>query len=1090
MPNSIGRPRAGAVRIALPLALALAFPSCGPREPDRRVVAVETVKPNGAGARAGLRPGDLLLSWRRKAAPPANPREAGGPIRSCTELPEIEVEQAPRGPVELRLARDGEILSVEMPPGEWELAVRPLVPGHEECVALARGQRLADERRWPEAHAAYEEAARQAGRHGRKLYRAFVLQQRGVASMIQDDFPAAEKAFQVSLRLRQEVAPESLFEASIWLSLGWLEQSRGEIDASEKALRRALRLRSRHAPGSLAEASTLNNLATNAWYRNDLDAARRLYEQAFGLIRKRFPGSSDEALVLNNLGLLARATGDLRAAERHFTESARLWQRLDPESTEIARTFSNLGALAMDRGDYALAEEYHRDALRRFEAIAPDGRQVALSLQNLGMLARERHQYAEADALLRRALAIQREQVPGSAEEATTLSNLASISLEWKRLDEAERFARQALGLRRQLSPVSTEVAVSVSMLGRIAWERGDRDGARRLAGEALAIQRQAAPGTNYEAQNLQFLGNTAFLSGRYAEAERYLRQALAIHRRLAPRSQDEATTLDLLGLALWKSGRAAESMPVFVEAVEALEAQIGRLGGSDESRSSFQARHVEIYWDLMQLQIEQGDAAAALHTLERSRARSLLDMLAERDLVFSADLPARLLEQQRRLDRDYEATQEAIAGTDPRQTAELEALLARLTRLRNERSALAGGIAKASPRYASLRHPRPLGLDGIRRTLDPGTVWLSYCVTGEATLLFVVTPDEGVRVFRRPANVQEIERLVSAFRGLILRGREHPALEPALLAQGRQLWDLLISPVAHWIGRAQRVLISPDGPLHTLPFAALVRPAAQPGEPPLFLAEWKPLHTVLSATLYAELKRGRQASRTGESPRVVAFADPRYRPAAGAAADPWASPLARYRRGLPPLPASREEVRSLASLYGSNATAYLGAAATEARAKRLPARPRILHFATHALLDRRFPLDSALALSVPGGADEDDNGLLQAWEIFERLRLDADLVTLSACETGLGRDAAGEGLIGLTRAFQYAGARSVLASLWAVSDRSTAELMRRFYTRLRAGQPKDVALQQAQRELLHSRDPRLVHPYHWAAFELIGDGR
>jgi CHAT domain-containing protein len=118
---------------------------------------------------------------------------------------------------------------------------------------------------------------------------------------------------------------------------------------------------------------------------------------------------------------------------------------------------------------------------------------------------------------------------------------------------------------------------------------------------------------------------------------------------------------------------------------------------------------------------------------------------------------------------------------------------------------------------------------------------------------------------------------------------------------------------------------------------------------------------------------------------------------------------------------------------------------------------------------------------------DSKDNGLLQAWEVFEWMRLDAELVTLSACETGLGRDGDGEGLIGLTRAFQYAGARSVLASLWSVSDHTTAELMERFYTLLRAGRPKDLALQEAQRALLHAGGAA-AHPVHWAAFTLSGD--
>jgi CHAT domain-containing protein len=139
--------------------------------------------------------------------------------------------------------------------------------------------------------------------------------------------------------------------------------------------------------------------------------------------------------------------------------------------------------------------------------------------------------------------------------------------------------------------------------------------------------------------------------------------------------------------------------------------------------------------------------------------------------------------------------------------------------------------------------------------------------------------------------------------------------------------------------------------------------------------------------------------------------------------------------------------------------------------------------------VDAHSPLDSGLALSIPQPWREGrENGLLQVWEIFEQVRLDAELVTLSACETGLGKAFAGEGLLGLTRAFQFAGARSVLASLWRVGDAATGELMPRFYRRLAAGLPKDEALQQAQLELL--RDPALAHPWNWAGFTLSGDYR
>jgi CHAT domain-containing protein len=176
-----------------------------------------------------------------------------------------------------------------------------------------------------------------------------------------------------------------------------------------------------------------------------------------------------------------------------------------------------------------------------------------------------------------------------------------------------------------------------------------------------------------------------------------------------------------------------------------------------------------------------------------------------------------------------------------------------------------------------------------------------------------------------------------------------------------------------------------------------------------------------------------------------------------------------------------------------------LGDQATEEHAKAIGKGVRYLHFASHGLLDERFPLNSALALTIPERpAAGQANGLLQAWEIFEQMRIDADLVTLSACETALGKEMGGEGLVGLTRAFQYAGARSVLASIWSVGDDSTAELMTRFYGHLKAGKAKDEALRAAQIELIRQR--RLLkdtahgtalavsHPFHWAAFQLVGD--
>ena len=201
------------------------------------------------------------------------------------------------------------------------------------------------------------------------------------------------------------------------------------------------------------------------------------------------------------------------------------------------------------------------------------------------------------------------------------------------------------------------------------------------------------------------------------------------------------------------------------------------------------------------------------------------------------------------------------------------------------------------------------------------------------------------------------------------------------------------------------------------------------------------------------------------------------------------------------PLPHSREEVNRIAALFpDGRARVFLGKEASEERVEATSGEARILHLATHGRFDERVALNSFLALSQPESFEiGQDNGLLQAWEIFEGFRINADLVVLSACETGLGEELPNEGLNGLTRAFRFAGARSVIATSWQVDDRASAELMVRFYRHLGEGKSKDQALRAAQIELI--REPvevttrggrRLVRnlslPYFWAAFQLTGD--
>ena len=392
--------------------------------------------------------------------------------------------------------------------------------------------------------------------------------------------------------------------------------------------------------------------------------------------------------------------------------------------------------------------------------------------------------------------------------------------------------------------------------------------------------------------------------------------------------------------------------------------------------------------------------------------------------------------------------------------------------------------IHRASPRAAALRNPKPLDLAGAQAALDPGTVLLEYAVGPEQTWLFVVqsaeAPGPGLAVFRIAVGEKILRKEVETFRSLLRRPDSDRA---RFRTRARHLYRLLVGPAEKRIQGARRILVSPDGPLHTLPFAALMR-----GDH--YLVERKPLHSVLSAAVYAELKQSRPAHGDLRDEHPVAFGFPSYPSSAkDAGADPEVREILRRGWTLRPLPSTRKEVESIAALYPQTQI-YLGKEATEEKAKSLGPGSRLVHFACHGLLDERFPLNSALALTVPEHpAPGQDNGLLQAWEIFESVRLDADLVTLSACDTALGKEMGGEGLVGLTRAFQYAGARSVLASLWGVADYTTARFMERFYRYLRDGKSKDEALRAAQIDQIRQKSGA-SHPFFWAAFGLNGDWR
>jgi CHAT domain-containing protein/Tfp pilus assembly protein PilF len=1040
-------------------------------------IVVERVREGFAAHQAGLRAGDILCSWER-AASAANPEPAQGDFAGIHDVIFLELEQAPRGELRVSALRGDERLVLRLPAARWGLIARGRL-AEDESRAYQEADGLVREKKYEEGFAAWTRMARSwrdDGDHARAFWLFARLSHFAVEAR---RWPDADAAIADALREAQS-GGYPVAAALTHMTRGQAFEARNEPDAAAIAYAtsaEAFRGGGQH----LLEASVLERLAIVTTQRGDLDLAEDHFLRCLS-IRERFAaGSIDHAATFNNLGLIAHERGDLALAQERYRGALAINESFAAESLQVAGNLQNLGTVAQMRGDLAVADDYFRRALAMREKLRPDEPGVALSLNALGTVAVLRHDQVTAQDYLRRALAIREAAAPGSLDVAKILGNLGSSHRASGDLRTAREYLLRAAAIKEKLGPASLGLASTLAQLGLIAKDAHDWAAADGYLSRALSIVEAAAP-TGLEASFVvQSLGDLARTRGDLTTAEVHYRRALAIRAVRAPGSADEAESHALLALTLREAGRREEALASLLRALDALETQRGRLGGSDEARSGFAAAFAAYYHRTVDLLVGMGRGEEAFQVLERYRARGLLALLAERDLRFTTDLSEDLDRQRRLVNAEYDRAFAELGAASAEAAAEKRQAL---NRVRLRRVEIDERIRAASPRLAALQSPQPLDVAATRAALDTGTLLLSYAVGDAGSYVFAVGPGAGeFAAVRLEPDAAALRRDVTRFRELL---EEQATLKRGQLDRlARSLSRLLLRPVTDRIQRAQRVVVLPDGPLHLLPFAALKHPTAG-GR---YLIENVPLHVAASATVFAELKRSRRPATTA---RLVAFGDPDY--SATAAREParQAAPELRsaQARGLDlrALPASRREVDALRRLFPDKARVYLGREATEERAKAEGREATLLHFACHGLADEISPLDSSLVLSVPPEwSPGRPNGLLQAWEIFEQVRIDADLVTLSACGTALGREMSGEGILGLTRAFQYAGARSVLASLWTVRDDSTADLMHRFYKHLRHGRAKDAALRTAQVEMI--RRPG-SHPGGWAAFQLIGDWR
>ena len=863
-------------------------------------------------------------------------------------------------------------------------------------------------------------------------------------------------------------------------------------------------------------------------------------DQALPMLRAA-SDRAGEANALDNAGVAYSGMGDKRTALVYYNQAVQIFRELQDRRL-LAELAGNIGVVYDNLGEYQHSLESHESELVLARELA-DRATEAVTLNNIASAYTGLGEYQKALDSYTAALEINR-SLDNQWNVAINLNNIAWVYGQLGDRQRALNFYQKSLELIRKVND-QRRTASTLNNIAGIHADLGDFRKAVEIHNEALSLRHETGDADG-EANSLSNLGSIYAKLGQQEKARDYLERALAMHRSFGNRYM-LARTLRGIGAFERENGNPDRARSFLSEALEIsrairdrkgeaeiladlakVERDVGNLSCAQERASqalaamesirltvmspSLRASYVASVRDVQELNIDtlmrlhaqqpaKGFDAAALLASERGRARSLIELLGESGAEIRRGVDSALLSRERELGRLISAKAELqtrlLNGkhTDAAATIaekELDALTVEFEQVQSR-------IRQASPQYAALSHPAPLDLNEIQtQVLDGSTVLLEYALGARKSFLWVVT-QSSMESFELPPR-RDIEAAARRVYELLTARNQRPGMETAAarLARVRQSDSaylaaagvasrMLLGPAVSHIGN-KRLLIVGEGVLQYLPFGALPEPGT---DTPLMVSH--EIVTAPSASVVAVLRQ--ETARRKPAPKLLAvLADPVFhaddarigtsdKAAVRSASDPGMQDFARLRF-------SRTEADEITRLAGSGATlTALDFDASRERAMQPElGEYRIVHFATHSLLNNEHPELSGVVLSLVDRSGRPQNGFLRLYDIYN-LRLGADLVVLSACRTALGEEIKGEGLIGLTRGFLYAGAPRVVATLWEIDDRTTAEAMKKFYEgMLGRGERPAEALRAAQMALWRTKG--WDAPYYWAAFTLEGEWR
>ncbi len=782
-------------------------------------------------------------------------------------------------------------------------------------------------------------------------------------------------------------------------------------------------------------------------YRDHYTAAIDLQARALALLRP-LAARAEIIDALHNLGITHEKMGNYQPALLCQQEALALAGE-EGERRLVALSRQYLANVLWKMGDYQTALQHQNAALATFNGLGDD-QLLQTAYATRGLIALSLGQPQQALEFEQKALEIA-VRTDDRLNQATIHKNLGMIHRSDGRFELARASFEQAMILDSLL--VSQRgLAYDYRNLGAIYGLIGRGSEGMFWASRGLDLSRAIRDSRN-EAQSLLVLGALQRRFGNPDSARANLEASAAMAAELFMPDIAWRAQRQLADLHGGVKNRPAQIQALYA-ALETIETMRARIH-VEEYASGFIDDKLEVYSALIDVLAEGGQAGEALEVAERARARGFLDLLGQRPLIFSSPEESRFAAAGDSLQRELARAQSELlylqARGDALQAQLLRRLGERVQELRSRYAEHLLQVREANPELSALYQVEPLGQEEIRRLLPEKGAMLVYYLHRDRLTIWLVT--------RESVRIQRVEISEAALGEEINLLRRSLSRQLTITESARRLYDLLIKPFAEEVGRSEHLIILPHSALHYLPFTLLQ------DEQKRYLGLEHTLSVAASASVLGHcLAKGEQyTGRERRQMRVLAFGNP---------------DLGEEQYDLA---FAEREVKSLKRYYPS-VSALTGADASESRLLAELPSPPLLLLSCHGVFDEANPMLSALLLAPGGGED----GRLEAHEIFG-LRMEAFVVAMSACETGVGMLRSGDEVIGLSRAFTFAGAAAQLSSLWKVDDLATAVLMKRFFRYLAEGDARPEALRKAQRLVMEEINP---YPAFWAAFQISGDYR